>query len=230
MLNKKLQNNNAKESRADAGKIVIRGARTHNLKNIDVEMPRGKMIAITGPSGSGKSSLAFDTIFAEGQRRYVESLSPYARQFLNKLQKPDVDEISGLSPAISIDQKSASRNPRSTVATITEIYDYLRLLFSRVGRVRCYRCGQRINRQGSGEIVDSLAKHRAADVMILAPLSIKKKADWAKSLQEIKKAHFQRIRLDGKIVDVATIAESTAPQHRVELVVGVIASNNKRQV
>ena len=109
-------------------KIIVRGARTHNLKNITVEMPRGKMIAITGPSGSGKSSLAFDTIFAEGQRRYVESLSPYARQFLNKMQKPDVDEISGLSPAISIDQKSASRNPRSTVATITEIYDYLRIL------------------------------------------------------------------------------------------------------
>ncbi len=118
-------------------KIVIRGARTHNLKNISVEMPRGKMIAITGPSGSGKSSLAFDTIFAEGQRRYVESLSPYARQFLNKLQKPDVDEISGLSPAISIDQKSASRNPRSTVATITEIYDYLRILYARVGQPYC---------------------------------------------------------------------------------------------
>jgi excinuclease ABC subunit A len=113
-------------------KIIVRGARTHNLKDISVEMPRGAMIAITGPSGSGKSSLAFDTIFAEGQRRYVESLSPYARQFLNKMQKPDVDEISGLSPAISIDQKSASRNPRSTVATITEIYDYLRILYARV--------------------------------------------------------------------------------------------------
>ncbi|PJF33626.1 MAG: hypothetical protein CUN57_01650, partial [Phototrophicales bacterium] len=119
------------------GKIVVRGARTHNLKNIDVSIPRNRLIVISGPSGSGKSSLAFDTIFAEGQRRYVESLSAYARQFLNKMQKPDVDEITGLSPAISIDQKSASRNPRSTVATITEIYDYLRILYARVGQPYC---------------------------------------------------------------------------------------------
>ena len=139
-------------------KIVVRGARTHNLKNIDVEMPRGKMVAITGPSGSGKSSLAFDTIFAEGQRRYVESLSPYARQFLNKMQKPDVDEISGLSPAISIDQKSASRNPRSTVATITEIYDYLRILYARVGQPYCLDVDVPIQKLSQDEILNIILR------------------------------------------------------------------------
>src|SRR3989338_5913818 len=144
----------ADERSNDPGsKIIIRGARTHNLKNIDVEMPRGKMIAITGPSGSGKSSLAFDTIFAEGQRRYVESLSPYARQFLNKLQKPDVDEISGLSPAISIDQKSASRNTRSTVATVTEIYDYLRILYARIGQPYCIHEDVKIKKLSQDEIL-----------------------------------------------------------------------------
>ena len=137
-------------------KIVVKGARTHNLKNITVEMPRNAMIAITGLSGSGKSSLAFDTIFAEGQRRYVESLSAYARQFLHKMQKPDVDEITGLSPAISIDQKSRSNNPRSTVATITEIYDYLRILFARVGKPYCLTCGRRIQRVSKEEIMETI--------------------------------------------------------------------------
>ena len=132
--------------------IVVKGARTHNLKNISVEMPRGKMVAITGLSGSGKSSLAFDTIFAEGQRRYVESLSSYARQFLNQMPKPDVDEITGLSPAISIDQKSRSNNPRSTVATITEIYDYLRVLYARVGKAYCPVCGTVIQKLSLEEI------------------------------------------------------------------------------
>ena len=129
-----------------AEKIVVKGARTHNLKNITVEMPRNKMIAVTGISGSGKSSFAFDTIFAEGQRRYVESLSSYARQFLHQMQKPDVDEIAGLSPAIAIDQKSRSNNPRSTVATITEIYDYLRILYARIGRPHCLVCGREIKK------------------------------------------------------------------------------------
>jgi len=135
-------------------KIIVKGARTHNLKNITVEMPRNKMIVFTGLSGSGKSSLAFDTIFAEGQRRYVESLSAYARQFLNQMQKPDVDEIEGLSPAISIDQKTAGRSPRSTVATITEIYDYLRVLYARVGKPYCLVCGARIERLTTEEILN----------------------------------------------------------------------------
>jgi excinuclease ABC subunit A len=133
-------------------KIIVKGARTHNLKNITVEMPRNKMIVFTGLSGSGKSSLAFDTIFAEGQRRYVESLSSYARQFLRQMQKPDVDEIIGLSPAISIDQKSRSNNPRSTVATITEIYDYLRILYARIGRPHCLVCGTEIQKLSNEEI------------------------------------------------------------------------------
>src|SRR3954466_9651768 len=133
-------------------KIIVKGARTHNLKNVTVEMPRNKMVVFTGLSGSGKSSLAFDTIFAEGQRRYVESLSSYARQFLHQMQKPDVDEIVGLSPAISIDQKSRSNNPRSTVATITEIYDYLRILYARIGRPHCLVCGREINKLSNEEI------------------------------------------------------------------------------
>src|SRR5262245_26436569 len=133
-------------------KIKVKGARTHNLKNISVEMPRNKMVVLTGVSGSGKSSLAFDTIFAEGQRRYVESLSSYARQFLNQMPKPDVDEITGLSPAISIDQKSRSNNPRSTVATITEIYDYLRVLYARVGKTHCLICGREVRKRKSEEI------------------------------------------------------------------------------
>src|ERR1700683_2456047 len=144
------------EKDPDAGKIVIKGARTHNLKNVSVEMPRNKMIVFTGLSGSGKSSLAFDTIFAEGQRKYVESLSAYARQFLRQMQKPDVDEISGLSPAISIDQKSRSNNPRSTVATITEIYDYLRVLYARIGHPHCPECGREVRKQSNEEILGSV--------------------------------------------------------------------------
>src|SRR3954471_19108976 len=144
-------------SRGDE-KIIVKGARTHNLKNITVEVPRNKMVAITGLSGSGKSSLAFDTIFAEGQRRYVESLSSYARQFLRQMQKPDVDEIVGLSPAISIDQKSRSNNPRSTVATITEIYDYLRILYARVGKPHCLICSREIHRISKEEILETIIK------------------------------------------------------------------------
>src|SRR6201990_1867898 len=138
--------------------ISVRGARVHNLKNIDVDLPRDRLVVITGVSGSGKSSLAFDTIYAEGQRRYVESLSAYARQFLEQMEKPDVDSIEGLSPAISIEQKTTSRNPRSTVATITEIYDYLRLLFARVGHAFCHNCGREINQQSVQQIVDQMLK------------------------------------------------------------------------
>ena len=145
-------------SLATENAIVIKGARTHNLKNIDVWIPRGEMTAITGLSGSGKSSLAFDTIFAEGQRRYVESLSAYARQFLRQMSKPEVDEITGLSPAISIDQKSRSNNPRSTVATITEIYDYLRVLYARVGKPYCILCGRRIEKLSTEEILNFISQ------------------------------------------------------------------------
>jgi excinuclease ABC subunit A len=203
------------------GKIVIRGARTHNLKNIDVEMPRGKMVAITGPSGSGKSSLAFDTIFAEGQRRYVESLSPYARQFLNKLQKPDVDEISGLSPAISIDQKSASRNPRSTVATVTEIYDYLRILYARVGQPYCLDVDVPIQRLSQDEILGIIlksieerevvdaTKKQAQKVMgielskgrvsIFSPVVVGRKGEYYQLLYDLLGKGYETVKIDGEV-------------------------------
>ena len=152
-------------------KIVVVGAREHNLKNISLEIPRDKLVVITGLSGSGKSSLAFDTIFAEGQRRYVESLSAYARQFLAQLQKPDVDHIEGLSPAVSIDQKGVSKNPRSTVGTVTEVYDHLRLLFARVGTPHCPKCGRTVGRQSAQEIVESIRSLSGASrILLLAPL------------------------------------------------------------
>src|SRR5687767_6537368 len=152
-------------------KIVVKGAREHNLKNIDVEIPRDKLVVITGLSGSGKSSLAFDTIYAEGQRRYVESLSAYARQFLEQMAKPDIDSIEGLSPAISIEQKSTSKNPRSTVGTVTEVYDYLRLLFARIGHVYCWSCGARISSQTVQQIVDQvLALPEGARFSVVSPV------------------------------------------------------------
>ena len=149
--------------------IVVRGAREHNLKNIDVTIPRDRLVVITGPSGSGKSTLAFDTIYAEGQRRYVESLSAYARQFLGRMDKPDVEYIEGLSPAISIDQKGVSNNPRSTVGTVTEVYDYLRLLFARVGRPHCYRCGRPVQHQTAQQVTEAVLARRGARLMLLAP-------------------------------------------------------------
>ena len=155
------------------GKIVIRGARQHNLKNISLEIPRGKLVVVTGLSGSGKSSLAFDTLYAEGQRRYVESLSAYARQFLELMEKPDVDLIEGLSPAIAIEQRNPSRNPRSTVATVTEIYDYLRLLFARVGRPHCPQCGKRVKRQSAQAILaEALRKYEGQSIIVWSPLVI----------------------------------------------------------
>src|SRR5712691_10352927 len=158
--------------------IIVRGAREHNLKNIDVQIPREKLVVITGLSGSGKSSLAFDTIYAEGQRRYVESLSAYARQFLGQMDKPDVDHIEGLSPAISIDQKGVSHNPRSTVGTVTEIYDYMRLLYARVGRPHCPNCGRAITQQTVQQIVDAiLAMGPGIRLMILAPVITSKKGE-----------------------------------------------------
>jgi len=185
-------------------KISVRGAREHNLKNVDVEIPRDQLVVITGLSGSGKSSLAFDTIFAEGQRRYVESLSAYARQFLGQLEKPDVDDIFGLSPAISIDQKSASRNPRSTVGTITEIYDHLRLLFARIGHPHCPVCGQRIERQTVQQMVDQLmALPKGTRIMILAPLVKDRKGEYKQIFEDVRKAGYVRVRVDGEVRDAA---------------------------
>ena len=181
-------------------KIIIKGARQHNLKNIDVEIPRNKLVVITGLSGSGKSSLAFDTIYAEGQRRYVESLSSYARQFLGQMDKPDVDFIEGLSPAISIDQKTTSRNPRSTVGTVTEIYDYLRLLYARVGTPHCPQCGRAISPQTPQEIVDRILElPKDTRFYVLAPIVRNKKGEYTKLFKELAKEGFSRIRVDGEI-------------------------------
>src|SRR5574339_469664 len=168
-----------------SGSIIIKGAREHNLKNIDVEIPRDKLVVITGLSGSGKSTLAFDTIYAEGQRRYVESLSAYAREFLEQMEKPDVESIEGLSPAISIEQKTTSRNPRSTVATVTEIYDYLRLLFARVGAPHCHNCGKPITSQTVQQIVDALLELPAGSrIQVLAPIVRGRKGTYKKELRD----------------------------------------------
>ena len=178
--------------------IRVVGARAHNLKNITVEIPRDKLVVITGLSGSGKSSLAFDTIFAEGQRRYVESLSAYARQFLGQMEKPDVDYIDGLSPAVSIDQKATSHNPRSTVGTVTEIYDYLRLLFARIGIPHCPVCGKVVVKQSAQEIVDRVFDlPEGSKLLVLAPIVRARKGTYQAVFEEIRKAGFTRVRVDG---------------------------------
>src|ERR1700736_698480 len=182
---------------AMADRIVIKGAREHNLKDIDLEIPRDRLVVITGLSGSGKSSLAFDTIYAEGQRRYVESLSSYARQFLGQMDKPDVEYISGLSPAISIDQKGASHNPRSTVGTVTEIYDYLRLLFARIGHPHCPKCHRPIQQQTSEQIIDAvLEMPEGARIMVLAPLVESRKGEFQSVFEDVRKAGCVRARVD----------------------------------
>lgn len=180
--------------------LRIIGAREHNLKNINIEIPRDKLVVLTGISGSGKSSLAFDTIFAEGQRRYVESLSSYARQFLGQMNKPDVDSIEGLSPAVAIDQKSTSNNPRSTVGTVTEIFDYLRLLFARVGVPHCPVCGQPVQKQSAQEIVDTiLAMPVGSRLLILAPMVRERKGTYQALFKEIGKSGFTRVRVNGMV-------------------------------
>jgi excinuclease ABC subunit A len=184
--------------------IFVKGAREHNLKNIDVTIPRDRLVVITGVSGSGKSSLAFDTIYAEGQRRYMESLSAYARQFLGRMEKPDVDYIEGLSPAISIDQKGASRNPRSTVGTVTEIYDYLRLLFARAGHPHCLQCGREITMQTVQQIVDAIqALPEGSRIMILAPLVKDRKGEYQQVFNDLRKAGYARVRIDGSVQDLS---------------------------
>ena len=201
--------------------IVVRGAREHNLKNIDVVIPKHRLVVITGLSGSGKSTLAFDTIFAEGQRRYVESLSAYARQFLGQLNKPDVDHIAGLSPAIAIDQRSTTRNPRSTVGTVTEIYDYLRLLYARVGTPHCPICGREIRQQTPQEIVDALLTlPDRTRLLILAPLVEDRKGEHNKVLDDARKAGFVRVRVDGTVVDLdEEIRLEKYKSHTIEVVV-----------
>ncbi|WP_455377467.1 excinuclease ABC subunit UvrA [Petrachloros mirabilis] len=201
--------------------IIIKGAREHNLKNLDVEIPRDKLVVITGLSGSGKSSLAFDTIYAEGQRRYVESLSAYARQFLEQMGKPDVDSIEGLSPAISIEQKSTSHNPRSTVGTVTEIYDYLRLLFARVGRPYCFQCGEAIAAQTVQQMVDAIASLPEGEkFQILAPIVRGRKGEYRKELLEMRRAGYVRARVDGQVVDLGEdISLDKQKKHSIEIVV-----------
>lgn len=202
-------------------KIIIKGARAHNLKNIDVEIPRDKFVVLTGLSGSGKSSLAFDTIYAEGQRRYVESLSAYARQFLGQMDKPDVDYIEGLSPAISIDQKTTSKNPRSTVGTVTEVYDYLRLLFARVGHVHCHKCGKPISQQTVSQMVDQILSYPArTKIQVLAPVVRGRKGEHQKILEDIKKQGYVRVRVDGEVRDVTEpISLEKNKKHSIEVVV-----------
>ncbi|MBA3432772.1 MAG: excinuclease ABC subunit UvrA, partial [Actinobacteria bacterium] len=209
--------------------ITIRGAREHNLKNVDLELPRDRLIVFTGLSGSGKSSLAFDTIYAEGQRRYVESLSAYARQFLGQMDKPDVDFIEGLSPAISIDQKSASRNPRSTVGTITEVYDYLRLLYARIGVPHCPNCGRVITRQTPQQIVDRVLQlPDGTRFQVLAPVVRGRKGEYEGLLSELAGQGFTRARIDGEVVELADVVGAKAgderrlaryEQHTIEVVV-----------
>ena len=205
-------------------KIVIKGAREHNLKNVDVEIPKNKLVVFTGISGSGKSSLAFDTIYAEGQRRYVESLSSYARQFLGVMKKPDVDLIEGLSPAISIDQKSTSHNPRSTVGTVTEIYDYLRLLFARIGHPHCPVCGREISHlskdQITNEVLDLLKEFLKLRILILAPIVKDRKGEYTELFLDLKKRGYKKVRIDGEIfnlTDEFTLIKTN--RHTIEVVI-----------
>ena len=202
-------------------KIIIKGAREHNLKNIDLEIPRDKLVVITGVSGSGKSTLAFDTIYAEGQRRYVESLSAYARQFLEQMEKPDVESIEGLSPAISIEQKTTSKNPRSTVGTVTEIYDYLRLLFARIGKPYCYKCGKEISAQTIQQMVDRIMELPQDTKMILSsPIVRGRKGEYKKELEQLRKDGYTKIKIDGEVKDLSEdIAVDKKKKHDIDVVI-----------
>ena len=202
-------------------KIVVKGARVHNLKNVDVTIPRDKLVVFTGLSGSGKSSLAFDTLYAEGHRRFVESLSSYARMFLGQLDKPDVDQIEGLSPAISIDQKTTSRNPRSTVGTVTEIYDYLRLLYARIGIPHCPICGEEIKQQSVDEIVSRIETfEEGTRFIVLAPVVSAKKGMHEKVFEDARKSGYVRVRVDGSMYDLSeTISLDKNLKHDVDIVV-----------
>ena len=202
-------------------KIVIKGAKEHNLKNIDLEIPRDKLVVVTGLSGSGKSSLAFDTLYAEGQRRYVESLSSYARQFLGLMEKPDVERIDGLSPAISIDQKTTSKNPRSTVGTVTEIYDYIRLLYARIGIPYCPNCGKKIEKQSIDQIIDNIMElPEGTKIQVLAPVVRGRKGEYTKQLEGYQKEGFVRVRMDGENYELTDdIQIDRKKKHEIELIV-----------
>ena len=202
-------------------KLIVRGAREHNLKNVSIELPRNALIVFTGLSGSGKSSLAFDTIFAEGQRRYVESLSAYARQFLGQMDKPDVDFIEGLSPAVSIDQKSTNRNPRSTEGTITEVYDYLRLLFARAGRPHCPTCGHAVTRQSPQQIVDQILTMPATTkFQVLAPIVRARKGEFVDLFADLITQGFSRARVDGEVIQLTDVPKlKKQEKHTIEVVV-----------
>ena len=202
-------------------KIILKGCRQHNLKNIDLEIPRDKLVVITGLSGSGKSSLAFDTIYAEGQRRYVESLSAYARQFLGQMDKPDVDSIDGLSPAIAIEQKTTSKNPRSTVGTVTEIYDYLRLLFARIGKPYCYICGREIAAQTVQQITDAvMALPAETRIQVLAPIVRGRKGEYRKELMAAAASGYVRARVDGEIRELAEpVPMDKKKKHNIEIII-----------
>jgi len=204
-----------------ADRLIVRGAREHNLKNVSLDLPRNALIVFTGLSGSGKSSLAFDTIFAEGQRRYVESLSAYARQFLGQMDKPDVDFIEGLSPAVSIDQKSTNRNPRSTVGTITEVYDYLRLLFARAGRPHCPNCGKPIAKQTPQNIVDQiLGMTEGIKFLVLAPVIRARKGEFVDLFKDFTVQGFSRVRVDGVVYPIEEIPKlKKTEKHTIEVVV-----------
>ena len=202
-------------------KIVIRGARQHNLKNISLEIPRNTLTVITGLSGSGKSSLAFDTLYAEGQRRYVESLSAYARQFLDQMERPDVDSVEGLSPSIAIEQKTTTRSPRSTVGTITEIYDYLRVVYSAIGTPHCPKCGKSIARQSTEQIVQAVTALKPEDrIMVLAPVVRGRKGEYRKELEKYAKEGYVRARVDGDLVNIdEPVALDRRKNHTIEIVV-----------
>ena len=212
---------------AESEKLIVRGAREHNLKNIDVEVPRNKLVVVSGLSGSGKSSLAFDTIFAEGQRRYMESLSSYARQFLGRMDKPDIDYIEGLSPAISIEQKTTHRNPRSTVGTVTEIYDYYRLLYARIGVPHCPQCGREIKEQSTDQIIDTvMAWEEGSRIQVLAPVIHGKKGEHSKIIEDSKKSGFVRARVDGLMVNLEdSVKLDKQKKHSIELVIDRIVVN-----
>lgn len=209
----------------DQNLLIVKGAREHNLKNIDVEIPRDKLVVITGLSGSGKSSLAFDTIYAEGQRRYVESLSAYARQFLGLMERPDVDYIEGLSPAISIEQKTVSHNPRSTVGTVTEIYDFLRLLFARTGIQFCVNCGTKVQKQSVDQIIDAILKFPGGTkIQILAPVVKGRKGHYRELFEQILKDGFLRVRVDGEVSEISKgMKVDRYKVHDIEIVVDRIA-------